>query len=274
MESSVATLVEVWASVGRQLRSEDTQWQPSTAAAAALGSAAITSARSIVHLEISAAACSDDLLMCGTAAGAASVLRVLLPLVPHSTGNPCTNIEGYRMFVITVLPQLQQLDGKHILPSERTEARQHFAQVRRVIEAKAAEEELLPEVESESDSEDEEQPEPEPSKFESFGKKPVVKPSTPGIEKDEHGRVRQCNQGDYKFQIDEGDEEVCPPHPHAAPCTPLRRLRPEAPQEGTHLPMPAHSRAVMRAGGARARVGPGGGGGGDLEVPRHVVGGL
>ena len=50
-----------------------------------------------------------------------------------------------------------------------------------MIEAKAAEEELLPEVESESDSEDEPDPEPEPSKFENFGKAPVVKPSTPGI---------------------------------------------------------------------------------------------
>jgi len=126
----------------------------------------------------------------------------------YLTGNPCTNIEGYRMFVITVLPQLQQLDGKDVLPSERTEARQHYAQIRRLIEAKAAEEELLPEVESESDSEDELEPEPEPSKFEGFGKTPVVKPATPGIEKDKHGRVRQCNQGGYKFHIDEGDEEV------------------------------------------------------------------
>merc|ERR1711865_81699 len=126
----------------------------------------------------------------------------------YLTGNPCTSIEGYRMFVVALLPQLQQLDGEDVKPSERTEARQQFSRIKRLVEHIAAEEELLPEPVSESDSEDEVEPEPEPSKFEGFGKTATVKAPTPSINKAADGRVRQCNQGGYKFSIDETDEEV------------------------------------------------------------------
>lgn len=40
------------------------------------------------------------------------------------TGNPCTDYDGYREFVIATLPQLQWLDGREINKSERIVATQ------------------------------------------------------------------------------------------------------------------------------------------------------
>ena len=40
------------------------------------------------------------------------------------TGNPCTDYDGYREFVIATLPRLQWLDGKEISKSERIVATQ------------------------------------------------------------------------------------------------------------------------------------------------------
>ena len=42
------------------------------------------------------------------------------------TGNPCTEWQGYRQYVIALLPQLQRLDGKHATPSERIQALQAY----------------------------------------------------------------------------------------------------------------------------------------------------
>ncbi|KND04944.1 hypothetical protein, variant [Spizellomyces punctatus DAOM BR117] len=46
-------------------------------------------------------------------------------------GNPCTQKEGYREFVITTLPQLKNLDGRDITRSERIEAAQVYENVRK-----------------------------------------------------------------------------------------------------------------------------------------------
>uniref|UniRef100_A0A7S1QKX6 Dynein axonemal assembly factor 11-like CS domain-containing protein n=1 Tax=Neobodo designis TaxID=312471 RepID=A0A7S1QKX6_NEODS len=42
----------------------------------------------------------------------------------HLTGNPCTNVPGYRHFVVQALPQLKTLDGEEIVRSEKIVARQ------------------------------------------------------------------------------------------------------------------------------------------------------
>ena len=41
----------------------------------------------------------------------------------YCTGCPCTDIEGYRNFVIHSVPSVTKLDGEDVLPSERTAAR-------------------------------------------------------------------------------------------------------------------------------------------------------
>ena len=49
------------------------------------------------------------------------------------TGNPCTEYEGYRDFVVATLPQLQRLDGTEVSKSERIEATQKLSHLRTQI---------------------------------------------------------------------------------------------------------------------------------------------
>ena len=42
----------------------------------------------------------------------------------YLTGNPCTDFEGYRDYVICTLPQLKSLDGEEIKKSDRIKALQ------------------------------------------------------------------------------------------------------------------------------------------------------
>ncbi|XP_038057459.1 protein tilB homolog [Patiria miniata] len=49
------------------------------------------------------------------------------------TGNPCTKFEGYREYVIAVLPQLKYLDGKEVDKSERIKAIQALRNIRPMI---------------------------------------------------------------------------------------------------------------------------------------------
>ncbi|XP_061879011.1 dynein axonemal assembly factor 11 isoform X3 [Entelurus aequoreus] len=48
-------------------------------------------------------------------------------------GNPCTQFEGYRDFVLASLPQLKSLDGTHVTRSERIRASQGLEEVRRRV---------------------------------------------------------------------------------------------------------------------------------------------
>ncbi|GBM74859.1 Protein tilB [Araneus ventricosus] len=51
----------------------------------------------------------------------------------YLTGNPCTEFEGYREFVIATLPQLLILDGEKIKKSERIVALQKYNRIRSEI---------------------------------------------------------------------------------------------------------------------------------------------
>ncbi|KAI5632165.1 leucine-rich repeat domain-containing protein [Phthorimaea operculella] len=48
----------------------------------------------------------------------------------YLTGNPCTDYDNYRQFVIGTLPQLSSLDGKEIERSDRIKALQHLPFIR------------------------------------------------------------------------------------------------------------------------------------------------
>eukprot|EP00232_Nephroselmis_pyriformis_P000717 CAMPEP_0182914760 /NCGR_PEP_ID=MMETSP0034_2-20130328/38734_1 /TAXON_ID=156128 /ORGANISM="Nephroselmis pyriformis, Strain CCMP717" /LENGTH=451 /DNA_ID=CAMNT_0025051543 /DNA_START=72 /DNA_END=1427 /DNA_ORIENTATION=+ len=73
------------------------------------------------------------------------------------SGNPCTDFEGYRKYVVATLPQLKRLDGEVITPSERIVAKQELAEITARLEreleqegidvAKAREVEVAPELE-------------------------------------------------------------------------------------------------------------------------------
>jgi protein TilB len=88
----------------------------------------------------------------------------------YFTGNPCTQYDGYRLFVVHTLPRLERLDGTNITKSERIQAAQEHASIRRrLIQAAAARKmsgewkppapTCLEDYEVSSDEEDEE-PEP------------------------------------------------------------------------------------------------------------------
>ncbi|XP_075438032.1 dynein axonemal assembly factor 11 isoform X2 [Ascaphus truei] len=51
----------------------------------------------------------------------------------YLVGNPCTEYEGYRQYVVATLPQLKWLDGKEIERSERIQAVQNYPQVQQRI---------------------------------------------------------------------------------------------------------------------------------------------
>jgi protein TilB len=55
-------------------------------------------------------------------------LRVL-----YMIGNPCTDFEGYRKYVVATLPQLKWLDGKEIEKSERILAMQEYDSLQQMI---------------------------------------------------------------------------------------------------------------------------------------------
>ncbi|KAL2916933.1 hypothetical protein HK105_203365 [Polyrhizophydium stewartii] len=54
-------------------------------------------------------------------------------------GNPCTDVPGYREFVITTLPQLRLLDSKEIEKSERILAAQEYPAIREALLKRRAE---------------------------------------------------------------------------------------------------------------------------------------
>ncbi|XP_063076602.1 dynein axonemal assembly factor 11 [Engraulis encrasicolus] len=56
----------------------------------------------------------------------------------HLVGNPCSQYEGYRQYVITTLPQLQSLDGEPIKRAERIRAEQGLEKLRRRIQEQQA----------------------------------------------------------------------------------------------------------------------------------------
>eukprot|EP00242_Pyramimonas_sp_CCMP2087_P004427 CAMPEP_0198204380 /NCGR_PEP_ID=MMETSP1445-20131203/7783_1 /TAXON_ID=36898 /ORGANISM="Pyramimonas sp., Strain CCMP2087" /LENGTH=434 /DNA_ID=CAMNT_0043876237 /DNA_START=163 /DNA_END=1467 /DNA_ORIENTATION=- len=49
-------------------------------------------------------------------------------------GNPCTDWEGYRDYVIAVVPTLKRLDGKEVTPTERIIAKQNYPALRQRLE--------------------------------------------------------------------------------------------------------------------------------------------
>lgn len=57
--------------------------------------------------------------------------------VLHLTGNPCTQTEGYRAFVVHALPFLKELDGTEVTKAERITARQEKDEVFEVVDQEA-----------------------------------------------------------------------------------------------------------------------------------------
>jgi protein TilB len=148
----------------------------------------------------------------------------------YLTGNPCTQWEGYKQYIIARVSQLKRLDGEEITKSQRLEARQRLKELQAML--KVAVEESLekkrtmdPEEYKQSytkesrveayeqlqrQKEESEAKSKENSMFsdfrefdESFKKKPIPSVYTP------QGDIRQCNEGRYEFQFSESDDGTC-----------------------------------------------------------------
>ncbi|EPT30807.1 leucine rich repeat-containing protein [Toxoplasma gondii ME49] len=65
-------------------------------------------------------------------------------------GNPCTEWDGWRLFVVASLPQLRQLDGKLITPSERIEAARRLSSLKSQLKEKIKEKQARPQSETSS----------------------------------------------------------------------------------------------------------------------------
>ncbi|KAF6203215.1 hypothetical protein GE061_003633 [Apolygus lucorum] len=48
----------------------------------------------------------------------------------YLTGNPCTDFDGYRAYVVATLPQLETLDGEEVVVSERIIALQNYGEIK------------------------------------------------------------------------------------------------------------------------------------------------
>lgn len=136
----------------------------------------------------------------------------------YLTGNPCEDWAGFRPYVIANLPQLKQLDGRLILPTDRIKARQQLAGLQadldRVVEAnlarKAAElgqpvsegaytKESRNEMYLEMAAQKEEK---ELNERRRMGTEEKPKKELPGVY-NARGGIRQCNEGHYDFNLDE-----------------------------------------------------------------------
>jgi protein TilB len=110
----------------------------------------------------------------------------------YLTGNPCTDYEGYREFVVATLPRLQWLDGKEVSISERILAKQHYQELReRIIHQQKA---------YQAKREREKREHREKQEAESKGEKERERKSQPGFDgrwytdTDSHTRHRDSGQ--------------------------------------------------------------------------------
>lgn len=138
----------------------------------------------------------------------------------HLTGNPCSDWkQGYRPFVVAMVPQLEELDGTAITATERLEALQELdalteelrrvAVVNRERKANMTEEEKSAAYSKEYRVEAARQMEKEREETEKkrLGDEyaPKSREITPVL--NHKGEIRQCNEGKYDFSIFEKVEK-------------------------------------------------------------------
>uniref|UniRef100_A0A8C0H995 Leucine-rich repeat-containing protein 6 n=1 Tax=Chelonoidis abingdonii TaxID=106734 RepID=A0A8C0H995_CHEAB len=146
-------------------------------------------------------------------------------------GNPCTEFEGYRQFVVATLHQLKCLDSKEIERSERIQALQNYRQVEKqirdqeqayLLKRAREKEEALKKIQEKQEKKKEKQIKPKPG----FDRRWYTDinnincsrqqgyPTAPG----------HCRQWGGKWEIDKDDEEDRAFWEEPTPYTPESRL--------------------------------------------------
>uniref|UniRef100_A0A8C0H8N2 Leucine-rich repeat-containing protein 6 n=1 Tax=Chelonoidis abingdonii TaxID=106734 RepID=A0A8C0H8N2_CHEAB len=139
-------------------------------------------------------------------------------------GNPCTEFEGYRQFVVATLHQLKCLDSKEIERSERIQALQNYRQVEKqirdqeqayLLKRAREKEEALKKIQEKQEKKKEKQIKPKPG----FDRR------CPDPLQDKENHQQKETEKEYQeWEIDKDDEEDRAFWEEPTPYTPESRL--------------------------------------------------
>uniref|UniRef100_A0A8C4Y8K1 Leucine-rich repeat-containing protein 6 n=1 Tax=Gopherus evgoodei TaxID=1825980 RepID=A0A8C4Y8K1_9SAUR len=147
-------------------------------------------------------------------------------------GNPCTEFEGYRQFVVATLHQLKCLDSKEIERSERIQALQNYRQVEKqirdqeqvyLVKRAREKEEALKKFQEKQEKKKEKQIKPKPG-FDRRWYTDVNNINPDPLEDKENHQQKETEKEYQEWEIDKDDEEDRAFWEEPTPYTPEYRL--------------------------------------------------
>ncbi|XP_074799926.1 dynein axonemal assembly factor 11 isoform X4 [Natator depressus] len=147
-------------------------------------------------------------------------------------GNPCTEFEGYRQFVVATLHQLKWLDSKEIERSERIQALQNYRQVEKqirdqeqvyLLKRDREKEEALKKIQEKQEKKKEKQIKPKPG-FDGRWYTDINKINPDPLEDKENHQQKETEKEYQEWKIDTDDEEDRAFWEEPTPYTPESRL--------------------------------------------------
>uniref|UniRef100_A0A674JST8 Leucine-rich repeat-containing protein 6 n=1 Tax=Terrapene triunguis TaxID=2587831 RepID=A0A674JST8_9SAUR len=147
-------------------------------------------------------------------------------------GNPCTEFEGYRQFVVATLHQLKWLDSKEIERSERIQALQNYRQVEKqirdqeqvyLLQRAREKEEALKKIQEKQEKKKEKQIKPKPG-FDGRWYTDINNINPDPLEDKENHQQKETEKEYQEWKIDKDDEEDRAFWEEPTPYTPESRL--------------------------------------------------
>ncbi|XP_034619528.1 protein tilB homolog [Trachemys scripta elegans] len=147
-------------------------------------------------------------------------------------GNPCTEFEGYRQFVVATLHQLKWLDSKEIERSERIQALQNYRQVEKqirdqeqvyLLQRAREKEEALKKIQEKQEKKKEKQIKPKPG-FDGRWYTDINNINSDPLEDKENHQQKETEKEFQEWKIDKDDEEDRAFWEEPTPYTPESRL--------------------------------------------------
>ncbi|KAM9163714.1 dynein axonemal assembly factor 11 isoform 1-T1 [Pangshura tecta] len=147
-------------------------------------------------------------------------------------GNPCTEFEGYRQFVVATLHQLKCLDSKEIERSERIQALQNYREVEKqirdqeqvyLLKRAREKEEALQKIQEKKEKKKEKQIKPKPG-FDGRWYTDINNINPDPLEDKENHQQKETEKEDQEWKIDKDDEEDRAFWEEPTPYTPESRL--------------------------------------------------
>ncbi|XP_005314083.2 dynein axonemal assembly factor 11 isoform X2 [Chrysemys picta bellii] len=147
-------------------------------------------------------------------------------------GNPCTEFEGYRQFVVATLHQLKWLDSKEIERSERIQALQNYRQVEKqirdqeqvyLLQRAREKEEALKKIQEKQEKKKEKQIKPKPG-FDGRWYTDINNINPDPLEDKENHQQKETEKEFQEWKIDKDDEEDRAFWEEPTPYTPESRL--------------------------------------------------